>query len=111
MKISHSTIPELTVEAVNRSKEQLLRDVESLWLAGAEGATGDFNADDWTIEYLVNEVSDICKKELTDSDWRVSRAAERGESLDSSWVTYREALRTMINNEASGVITWPTKPE
>lgn len=114
MKLTHNTVREFIMEVFDRDKTFLIRRAEEYWNAGAfdiDPEETPFNANDFTIEYTVDEVANICKKELADSDWRVSRAAERGVPVEEAWATYREALRELINNEVSGNISWPEKPE
>jgi len=110
MKLTSTTIPEFIFEAVGRGQKLLLNDVRGLWQAGAFDATGDFDETAWTIEWTVEEVVAECTSLLGDTDWRVTRAVERGVPTPEEWASYREALRTLINDEASGQITWPTKP-
>lgn len=113
MKLTHNTVSEFIMEVFDRDRGFLIEKAEAFWNAGAfdiDPEETPFNANEFTIEYTANEVANICKKELADSDWRVSRAAERGVAVEEAWATYREALRTMINDEESGNVTWPTKP-
>lgn len=107
MKYYNRTNPELSIDAPNRSLDNVKQEMKDI----CEALSIEFNEEDFIEEYSFMEVEKICKEELTDSDWRVSRAAERGEPLAHSWKEYREALRALINDEASGKITWPTKPE
>ena len=50
----------------------------------------------------------ICNSLLATSDWRVIRAAELGQSVASTWLTYRGAVRSACNtrqSEINGVTT------
>jgi len=48
---------------------------------------------------------------LKESDWRVIRSAETGVALDSTWATYRQALRDVSTQEGfPHNVVWPTKP-
>tara|TARA_R100000458_G_C8107582_1_gene131693 strand:+ start:17 stop:577 length:561 start_codon:yes stop_codon:yes gene_type:complete len=40
---------------------------------------------------------------LNDTDWRVIKAQEVGESLDSKWTTYRAGIRTTCNNRETEI--------
>jgi hypothetical protein len=54
-------------------------------------------------------------KLLAETDWIVTQAVEKGESVSDSWKTYRESLRNVpdINNNVviEQNIVWPDKPE
>jgi hypothetical protein len=47
---------------------------------------------------------------LTDSDWRVVKAVDTGESLDPAWKTYRQALRDITTQADPSNISWPVAP-
>lgn len=47
---------------------------------------------------------------LADSDWRVTRAFERGVALASEWLDYRQALRDITQQADPFNITWPQAP-
>lgn len=49
---------------------------------------------------------------LSQSDWRVTQALEKGISIPPEWKVYRESLRD-ITEQASFPYTvkWPTSPE
>lgn len=111
MRLTSTTIPEFTLEETGRPKDKMLSDVARMWEAGAFDATGDFDPEAWTVEWTVDEAAAEARKLLAETDWRVTRAAERGEALPTEWATYREALRTLINEEASGEVTWPINPQ
>jgi len=53
-------------------------------------------------------------KLLAETDWIVTQAVEKGESVSDSWKTYRESLRNVpdINNNVvvEQSIVWPAKP-
>ena len=52
---------------------------------------------------------------LAETDWIVTQAVEKGESVSDSWKTYRESLRNVPNINKNIVleqsIVWPAKPE
>ena len=54
-------------------------------------------------------------KLLAETDWIVTQAVEKGESVSDSWKTYRESLRNVpdINNNVvvEQSIVWPDNPE
>lgn len=47
---------------------------------------------------------------LAGSDWIVTRAAERGETVPVEWMTYRQALRDITEQPDPEHIVWPTPP-
>ena len=49
---------------------------------------------------------------LADTDWVVAVSYERGESVPSAWVSYRQALRDVTAQTGFPfAVDWPTKPE
>lgn len=107
MKYYNRNNPSLAINAINRPLDALKAEMQEL----CEALGQSFDESEFASEYEFSEVETICKKELADSDWRVSRAAERGEPLETVWKDYRESLRSLINNGASGEINWPVKPQ
>jgi hypothetical protein len=49
-------------------------------------------------------------KLLTQCDWVVIRATERGEPVPSAWLSYRQALRDVTQQPDPLAIEWPTIP-
>jgi hypothetical protein len=47
---------------------------------------------------------------LSETDWRVTRAAETGVPVAPQWLAYRQALRDVTNQPDPFNITWPTPP-
>jgi hypothetical protein len=48
---------------------------------------------------------------LSESDWRVIKAAETATTLDAAWATYRQALRNVTGQSGfPWTITWPDAP-
>ena len=47
--------------------------------------------------------NDICNSLLAPSDWRVVRAAELGQAVASTWLTYRGAVRSACNTRQSEI--------
>ncbi len=47
--------------------------------------------------------SDICNSLLSPSDWRVTRAAELGQAVASTWLTYRGAVRSACNTRQTEI--------
>ena len=48
---------------------------------------------------------------LSESDWRVIKAAETATTLDAAWATYRQALRDVTGQSGfPWTITWPDAP-
>lgn len=62
-----------------------------------------------------NDKWKIIRKErdrlLSETDWITNRAYDRGETVPSSWATYRQSLRDITTQSDPSNITWPTKPE
>jgi hypothetical protein len=49
---------------------------------------------------------------LSDCDWIVTKYTERGEPVPEAWVTYRQALRDITDQEGFPEnIEWPEKPQ
>ena len=49
---------------------------------------------------------------LQDTDWVVVKAYERGKSVPTTWVLYRQALRDITGQAGFPyAVEWPTKPE
>lgn len=49
---------------------------------------------------------------LANTDWRILRAAESGNSVDPAWAAYRQALRDITDQAAfPWAVTWPPEPE
>ena len=50
-------------------------------------------------------------KLLSECDWVVVKAKETNTEISSDWVTYRQALRDITNQETFPTsVTWPNKP-
>ena len=50
-------------------------------------------------------------QKLAETDWVVTKALERGETVPADWVTYRQILRDITSNYSSlEDVVWPTKP-
>jgi len=47
---------------------------------------------------------------LSDSDWRVTRAAETGVPMSEAWLAYRQALRDVTSQPDPFAIVWPAPP-
>jgi len=48
---------------------------------------------------------------LSETDWRVIKAAETATTLDAAWATYRQALRDVTGQSGfPWTITWPDAP-
>ena len=48
---------------------------------------------------------------LSETDWRVIKAAETATTLDAAWATYRQALRDVTAQSGfPWTITWPESP-
>jgi hypothetical protein len=48
---------------------------------------------------------------LSETDWRVIKAAETATTLDAAWATYRQALRDVTGQSGfPWTITWPESP-
>ena len=49
---------------------------------------------------------------LSQSDWIVAKSYERGETVPTEWVSYRQALRDITAQAGFPYsVVWPTKPE
>lgn len=49
---------------------------------------------------------------LSQSDWAVTRAVERGEPVPAAWAAYRQALRDVTLQEGfPDAVVWPVMPE
>lgn len=55
-------------------------------------------------------IRDIRNLKLTETDYVVTRAVERNESVSDEWSVYREALRDITKQEDPFDITWPVPP-
>lgn len=63
-------------------------------------------------EWKLQELRDGRTMYLRESDWVVTKALEKGESVPEEWVTYRQALRDITESYTSlEDVVWPTKPE
>ncbi len=49
-------------------------------------------------------------RQLTETDWVVTKASEGGVGISTAWKNYRQALRDIPTQNIDS-ITWPTKPE
>lgn len=49
-------------------------------------------------------------RRLAATDWRVTVAAERGESVPSEWQAYRQALRDVTGQADPRSVVWPEPP-
>ena len=62
---------------------------------------------------LNNERWDIIRKrrnrELSETDWIVTKSNETGSSISNEWKAYRQSLRDITTQDINN-ITWPTKP-
>ena len=62
---------------------------------------------------LNNERWDIIRKrrnrELSETDWIVTKSNETGSSISDAWKSYRQSLRDITTQDINN-ITWPTKP-
>ena len=62
---------------------------------------------------LNNERWDIIRKrrnrELSETDWIVTKSNETGSSISNEWKSYRQSLRDITTQDINN-ITWPTKP-
>lgn len=47
---------------------------------------------------------------LRESDWIVTKSMERGESIPTPWLTYRQALRDITEQSDPENIVWPQQP-
>ena len=45
-----------------------------------------------------NSINNQCEGILKNSDWRVVKATETGDAMDSGWKTYRASVRTKCNS-------------
>ena len=50
------------------------------------------------------------QKLLTESDWRVTKAAESGQPVPPEWVVYRQALRDITSQADPLALDWPVAP-
>ena len=70
--------------------------------------------------FLINQLKSERNTRLTESDWIISKATEKGKTVSEEWKTYRQSLRDLpLTNltlalddfgELTGV-TWPEKPK
>ena len=62
---------------------------------------------------LNNERWDLIRKrrnrELSETDWIVTKSNETGSSISNEWKSYRQSLRDITTQDIDN-ITWPTKP-
>ena len=62
---------------------------------------------------LNNERWDIIRKErnreLSETDWIVTKSNEAGDVIPVEWKAYRQSLRDITTQDINN-ITWPTKP-
>ena len=75
----------------------------------------------WTIrspseietEYKFQQIQDMCKQLLQETDYKVIKAVETGVAIDAATASYRQELRDLYNN-VNGVDPWyvemPTLP-
>lgn len=47
---------------------------------------------------------------LAKTDWRVTKALESGQAMDSEWILYRQALRDVTLQADPEHIEWPQEP-
>lgn len=90
-----------------------------------ETQVADWNAEtsQWDINPIPQEILDQRTEDgwrgirhergeiLSQSDYMVIKATETGTAIPSEWLTYRQALRDITNQDDPFDITWPTKPE
>ena len=58
----------------------------------------------WNLKTIKKEaISSECYTILEKSDWRVIKAKELGEELDSDWKTFRESVRAKCNSMQSQI--------
>lgn len=57
-----------------------------------------------------NAIREHRDRALAASDWIVTRATERGESIPTPWLVYRQALRDITQQSDPAAIVWPAKP-
>ncbi|MGE3596629.1 MAG: tail fiber assembly protein [Dehalococcoidia bacterium] len=50
-------------------------------------------------------------RRLSECDWRVMRAIERGDTPPIEWLEYRQALRDVTKQDDPQAIRWPEVPE
>lgn len=61
---------------------------------------------------IERQVRDVRQRLLDETDWVVTRAAEKGVSVDAAMAAYRQALRDIPAQPGfPRSVTWPTKPE
>ena len=62
---------------------------------------------------LNNERWDLIRKrrnrELSETDWIVTKSNETGSSISNEWKSYRQSLRDITTQDINN-ITWPKKP-
>lgn len=77
-----------------------------------EGVIQQWSVKDYSDEVLSQKARDERSYLLMQSDWLSLKAQEQGVDLDASWVTYRQALRDITDQEGfPRTIVWPTAPE
>lgn len=63
------------------------------------------------IEMYGNEARAQRDSLLKATDWVVTKAQERGEAIATEWLTYRQALRDISQQQGFPMhIEWPNKP-
>jgi len=62
-----------------------------------------------TVPPTADKNKEEAKQRLQDSDWSVLSDVNLQNKAD--WEVYRSALRTIVRNPQSGILTWPTKPQ
>ncbi|MDO8421576.1 MAG: hypothetical protein Q7S99_05390 [Parvibaculum sp.] len=95
-------IPGDAVE-VSDSEYQNLFDAQSagkIIVAGKKGRPCAVNRPAPTEAEAAARLAKMARKELSDSDWRVLRAAEVGVPVSPEWLEYRAALRLVASGEA-----------
>ena len=84
---------------------------EEITIREAEEQAYTNGAFDRAIEQLRKDRNKL----LTDSDWEVTMAKEKGTTLSSAFKTWRQDLRDITEGlttvEEVEAVTWPTKPE
>ena len=81
----------------------------------------DWTGTDWVIrepnateiEGQWDSIKKECKTKLSDTDYKVIKAYELGETLSQSWIDYRQSLRDIynnVNNIDPWNAVWPTVP-
>ena len=85
-------------------------------LTTVEEAQRDQEETDWNNDFdrIIKELRDKRNKLLSDSDWEVTMAKEKGTTLSASFKNWRQELRDITNGldtvEKVEAVEFPTKP-